>query len=273
MGHCILRAVATDLELDAYLARTGAPRPLAPSREALVSLHRAHCAAIPFENLDVLLGRPIELELDALQAKLVGARRGGYCFEQNTLFQAVLEALGFRVEALAARVRAGATGIRARTHMLLEVELPEGTFVADVGFGGDGLVDPIPLSERGETWVGSMGHRLRREGGDWWVLQGSDGGEWSDLYAFTLEPHHPIDFVMANHFTSTWPRSSFVQNLTAQRSLPERRTILRNRELVVREGGAIATTPVRDPEHLLEVLSAHFDLVFPTGTRFSQPEF
>jgi N-hydroxyarylamine O-acetyltransferase len=265
--------MAADLDLDAYLARTGAPRPLAPAREALVSLHRAHCAAIPFENLDVLLGRPIELELDALEAKLVRARRGGYCFEQNTLFQAVLEALGFRVTPLAARVRAGATSIRARTHMLLKVDLPEGAFVADVGFGGDGLVHPIALAEGGETWVGFMGHRLRREGTDWWVLQGNDASGWTDLYAFTLEPHFPIDFVMANHFTSTWPRSSFVLNLTAQRSWPEKRTVLLNRELAVRRAGASETTTVRDPAHLLEVLEAHFGLVFPAGTRFRQPEF
>jgi N-hydroxyarylamine O-acetyltransferase len=261
------------VDLEAYLARIGAPRPLAPSLEGLVSLHRAHCAAIPFENLDILLGRAIELEVEALQSKLVRARRGGYCFEQNTLFQAVLEALGFPVTPLAARVRAGATSVRARTHMLLEVDLPEGPFVADVGFGGDGLVHPIALAEGGEAWVGFMGHRLRREGAGWWVLEGNEGSGWSDLYAFTLEPHHPIDFVMANHFTSTWPLSSFVTNLTAQRSWPEKRVILVNRELVVREGDERQTTTVRDPAHLLEVLETHFDLVFPPGTRFRQPEF
>ena len=264
--------MASDLDLDGYLARTGAPRPLAATLEALVSLHRAHCAAIPFENLDILLGRPIELDLAALEAKLVRARRGGYCFEQNTLFRAALETLGFRVTALAARVRVGATEIRPRTHMLLRVELPEGAFVADVGFGADGLVHPIALSEGSESWVGFVGHRLRRED-DGWVLQGSLTGEWTDLYAFTLEPHYPVDFVMANHFTSTYPRSPFVLNLTAQRSWPEKRTILRNRELVVREGRAGETTAVRDRGHLLEVLETHFDLVFPAGTRFRQPEF
>jgi N-hydroxyarylamine O-acetyltransferase len=267
--------VPADLDLGAYFARTGARRPLAPTLEGLVSLHRAHCAAIPFENLDILLGRPIVLDLPALEAKLVRARRGGYCFEQNTLFRAALEALGWRVTSLAARVRAGTTEIRPRTHMLLRVDLPEGAFVADVGFGADGLVHPIPLAEASETWVGALGHRLRREG-DEWVLQGSEGGEgsgWTDLYAFTLEPHPPVDFVMANHFTSTYPRSPFLLNLTAQRSSPERRVILRNRDLVVREGGSCGRTNVRDPAHLLDVLAAHFDLVFPAGTRFRQPDF
>jgi N-hydroxyarylamine O-acetyltransferase len=264
--------VTGDLDLDAYLARIGERPPLAPALEGLVRLHRAHCAAIPFENLDILRGRPIALDLPALEAKLVRARRGGYCFEQNTLFRAALEALGFRVTSLAARVRVGTTEVRPRTHMLLRVDLPDGPFVADVGFGADGLVHPIPLAEGSETWVGFVGHRLRREG-EAWVLEGNTDGAWADHYAFTLEPHHPVDFVMANHFTSTYPRSPFVLNLTAQRSWPERRTVLRNRDLVVREGGRATATAVRDPEHLLEVLASHFDLVFPAGTRFRQPEF
>jgi N-hydroxyarylamine O-acetyltransferase len=264
--------MASDLDLDAYLARIGERAPLAPSLEGLGALHCAHCAAIPFENLDILLGRPIGLDLPSLEAKLVHARRGGYCFEQNTLFRAALEALGFRVIALAARVRVGTTEVRPRTHMLLRVELPEGAFLADVGFGGDGPVLPLAFAEGTETWLGRTGHRLRREG-DLWVLQGNTAGDWADLYAFTLEPHFPVDFEMANHFTSTWPRSPFVLNLAAQRSWPERRAILRNRELVVREDGASTATSIRDPEHLLAVLDGVFGLAFPPGTRFRQPEF
>jgi N-hydroxyarylamine O-acetyltransferase len=260
------------LDLDAYLARIGARRPPAPTLEGLVALHRAHGAAIPFENLDILLGRPIALDLPALEAKLVAARRGGYCFEQNTLFQAALQTLGFRVTALAARVRAGTADIRPRTHMLLRVDLPEGAFVADVGFGADGLVQPIPLGAAGETWVESVGHRLQREG-EVWVLQGNTAGDWVALYAFTLEAHHPVDFVMANHFTSTYPGSPFVLNLTAQRAQPGRRVALRNRELVVREHGVATVTTVRDPEHLRALLAAEFGLVFPDDTRFRCPQF
>jgi N-hydroxyarylamine O-acetyltransferase len=263
---------AHQLDLDAYRERTGARAPLAPSAEALADLQQAHVGAIPFENLDILRGRPILLDLQSLQAKLVAGRRGGYCFEQNTLFRAVLERLGFPVTALAARVRVGATTIRPRTHMLLQVDLPEGPFVADVGFGADGPVRSLPLRAGPEIWVGPVGHRLRRED-DLWVLEGNTTGEWEDLYAFTLEPQYPIDFEMANHFTSTYPRSAFVNTLTAQRSWPERRVVLRNRELTVREGRGTETTTVRNPEHLLEVLAGHFDLVFPPGTRFPQPEF
>jgi len=251
---------------------SGARAPLAPSVEALADLQRAHLGAIPFENLDILLGRPILLDLGSLQDKLVGARRGGYCFEQNTLFRAVLERLGFTVTSLAARVRAGATGVRARTHMLLQVELPEGVFVTDVGFGANGPLGPLPLQEGREHWLGLAGHRLRQDG-ELWVLEGNTDGQWSDLYAFTLEPQYPVDFEVANHYTSTHPGSAFVKTLTAQRLWPERRVVLRNRELTIREGRITETTTIRGPEHLLDVLERHCDLPFPPGTRFSQPEF
>jgi N-hydroxyarylamine O-acetyltransferase len=258
--------------LPAYLERIGETPPLTPTLEGLVALHRAHCAAIPFENLDILLGRSVALELPALGAKLVHARRGGYCFEHNTLFRAVLRELGYRVDAFAARVRAGATGVRPRTHMLLRVELPEGPFLADVGFGGEGPVHPVPCVVDRETWVGPYGHRLRREG-PLWVLQGSLDGSWTDLYAFEPEPAPDIDFEMGNHYTSTHPRSPFVQNLVAQRSWPERRAVLRNRELKVRSSEGATVIAIRDREHLLEVLEEVFELRFPVGTRFSRPEF
>ncbi len=270
-------------DLEAYLTRIGVPAGAVAGAQdktsggeaaltTLRELHEAHVAAIPFENLDILLGRPIRLDLASLQAKLVAGRRGGYCFEQNTLFQAVLDSLGFRVTPLAARVRVGATGVRARTHMLLRVDLDREPFLADVGFGAGGLVTPLPLALGAELRNGPFAYRLVREG-ELWVLQGSSGGGWADQYAFTLEPQHPVDYEVANYYTSTHPQSAFVTNLTAQRSWPERRAVLRNRELVITTSAGDVATPIRDPEHLLEVLAAEFDLSFPPGTRFSRPEF
>ena len=151
--------------------------------------------------------------------------------------------------------------------------------MADVGFGGDGLVLPVPLEGGREVFTepreapGAVGHRIVREGGEVRALQAFADGDWKDLYAFTLEPQHAVDYEMANHFTSTYPRSHFVQSLTAQRARRHRRAILRNRELVVREAGGLSSSTVRDPDHLLEVLAAEFDLVFPPGTRFSKPDF
>ena len=267
---------APELDLSAYLRRIGrepvASRGRGPGLEALAALHRAHVAAVPFENLDILLGQPIRLDLPSLQAKLVNSRRGGYCFEQNTLFQAALEALGYGVTPLSARVRVGASGIRARTHMLLRVDVPEGSFIADVGFGAGGLVQPIALEQGALVRTGPFAHRLAREG-ELWVLQGDSGQGFTDLYAFTLEPQYPIDFEVANHYTSTHPQSAFVLNLTAQRSWPERRALLRNRELTITTSAGDAVARVRDPAHLLELLAREFALFLPAGTRFSRPEF
>jgi N-hydroxyarylamine O-acetyltransferase len=262
------------LDLGAYLRRTGTDRPSAPSADALTELHRAHVGSIPFENLDVLMGVPIRLDLESLQAKLVTGRRGGYCFEHNSLFRAALEALGFTVTSLAARVRAGTSAIRPRTHMLLKVDVQEQAFLADVGFGADGLLTPLLLQPGREQWHAGTGHRLRHEEASW-VLEGDTGvgAGWQDLYAFTLEPQHPVDFEMANHYTSTWPGSHFRSTLTAQLSLPQRRLALRDRDLVTREGGQVRTERVRDPDHLLEVLEQRFSLCFPKGTRFPRPEF
>ena len=257
------------LELEAYLRRIGLSTAPTADLAGLAVLHEAHCATIPFENLDILLGRPIALDLTSLQAKLVAGRRGGYCFEHNTLFAAVLEALGFSITRLAARVRSNTTEVRPRTHMLLRVDLPEGAFVADVGFGGEGCVLPVSLETQGDA----TSHRVVREGGESRVMQAHLTGAWTDLYAFTLEPQHAVDYEMANHFTSTHARSPFVLNLTAQRAQRHRRSILRNRDLVVHEGERVRTSTVRDADHLLEVLAAEFDLVFGAETRFAKPDF
>jgi N-hydroxyarylamine O-acetyltransferase len=259
--------------VERYLDRIGYDGPTDPSLRTLSALHEAHLAAIPFENLDILLGTPIELGLDSLQRKLVEEKRGGYCFEQNRLFRAALESMGFLVTSLAARVRMGTTAVTPRTHMLLRVEVAAGSFLADVGFGGDGPLTPLDLRENGlEVAVGSSVHRLRRER-ETYVLEGKLGSGWTDLYAFTLEPHHPIDFEMANHYTSTHPSSIFRKSLTAQRLRRDRRAVLRNRELVLWRGAATETIGVRDPDELLELLERHFDLRFPSGTRFAKPDF
>lgn len=257
------------VNLAAYFDRIRYDGPAESTVDVLRALHEAHLAAIPFENLDILLGRAILLDLETLQRKLVAERRGGYCFEQNTLFSAVLESLGFRVTPLAARVRVGTTSILARTHMLLRVDARGDSFVADVGFGTDGPSHALPL----EAGVVSGNHRLRRDS-DVWVLEGTSERSWMDLYAFTLEPQYPVDFEMANYFTSTHPESPFVQNLTAQRNCRGERATLRNRELLLAGNVQTKTTEtVRDPEHLLEILELHFGLRFPAGTRFARPPF
>jgi len=257
------------LDLSGYLERIGYAGDLRPSRSVLEALHLAHATHIPFENLDILLGRPIRLDLASLQAKLVKDRRGGYCFEQNLLFSAVLRQLGFSVTNLAARVRYRTTTLLPRTHMLLLVELAGERWLADVGFGADGLLLPVPLLSVEGVRHFAWSYRVIDEAG-LWVLQSLREGAWMDLYAFSLEPQLAADYEMANHYVSTHPSSRFVQMLTAQLPSPEVRHILRDRELVEDRGQEITSRIVADDDELLDVFKLTFGLQFPAGTRFGR---
>jgi N-hydroxyarylamine O-acetyltransferase len=226
------------LDLDAYLARVGHAGPIAPTAEALRALHRAHVAVIPFENVDVALGREIPLDPDSLQRKLVLAGRGGYCFEHNLLFAAVLERCGFHVERHLARVRRGRSAVRYRAHAFLRVTTDSGPWLADVGFGDEGLLEPIPFEPDAVLETGGWTWRLRAEG-DQWVLQSLHPEGWFDLYGWRFETHFRPDFEVSNHFTATHPRSTFVGRLIAMRSRPQVRHTLVDRELTTRhaDGG------------------------------------
>jgi len=254
------------LDLDAYLERIAYVGPVEPTLEVLDALHLAHATTIPFENLDILLGRPIRLDLSSLQDKLVRDRRGGYCFEHNTLFAAALEAVGFGVTRLAARVRFGARGVTARTHMVLLVEADGEGRLADVGFGGGSILRSLPMGPG--PVVDQFGWRFRLVDDDGArVVQTRRPRGWLDLYAFTFEPQFPVDYEMANHFTSTHPSSPFTRTLTAQLCSPERSLILRGRKLIEETPTGETAGEVRDDE-LLGVLAERFTLSFPPGTRF-----
>jgi N-hydroxyarylamine O-acetyltransferase len=258
-----------NLDLGAYLARIGYGGPVEPTLGVLDAIHLAHATTIPFENLDILLGRPIRLDLASLQDKLVRDRRGGYCFEHNTLFAAVLEAVGFGVTHLGARVRFGARSVTARTHMALLVEADGRGRLADVGFGGGGVLRSLPIEPGAE--LDQFGWRFRLVDDDGVrVLQTHRPNGWIDLYAFTFEPQYPVDAEMANHFTSTHPSSAFTRTLTAQLSGRERSLILRGRKLIEETPTGETSSEVRDDE-LLAVLVERFTLSFPPGTRFEAP--
>jgi N-hydroxyarylamine O-acetyltransferase len=254
------------LDVPAYLGRLGLSVLPGPTAAALGELHRKHVAAIPYENLDIIAGGGVDLSLPALQAKLVARRRGGYCFEHNTLFAAALERAGFAVTRLAGRARLGAPFVRARTHMVLVVAAEGRRWLADVGFGGEGLLEPIPL-EHGETSrQGGWTFRVVCEAEGWaWALQSLHPDGWFDLHGFTMEPQHPIDFVMANHFTSTHPISAFTRVATAQRTLPDRRLTLRGRRLTEAEpDGTEADHPVGAAD-LDRVLRERFGIELDEG--------
>lgn len=262
------------LDLDAYLARIGRPDERRPSAAALRALTFAHVTSIPFENLDPLRGSAPSLALPDLEAKLVRARRGGYCYEQNTLFAAALRALGFTVTGLAARVRVGARGaLRPRTHMLLLVEVPgeREPYLADVGFGSIGaLLEAVPLVAYAEFHDRHRRHRFVREPHsgheDLWVLQAFLDGAWEDQYAFPLEPCERPDYETLNWYVATHPRSPFQHTLYAQRTTADRHLALYGRTLTeTYHDGTRARRELADEAEVLAVLTADFGIDPPAG--------
>jgi N-hydroxyarylamine O-acetyltransferase len=259
-------------DVDAYLTRIGYAGPRRPTFEVLAAIQQRHVLSIPFENLDILLGRPIGLDVASIERKLVHGGRGGYCFEHNTLLGAVLRQLGFDVVTLAARVRWGVQPgvVPPRTHMLLSVGCDDGRRLVDGGFGGVGLTAPLRFDAEGEQPSLFEPQRLLPVP-DGQLLQVRLNGEWRDLYVFTHEPRHPIDFEVGNWFTSTHPRSRFRQGLIVNLAQPGERRSLVNRDLTVYRDGRVERSVVDDPDQLLEVLATRFQLTFPAGTRFGHP--
>ncbi len=262
---------APGVDLDAYLARTGWSGERRATTAALRSLHSAHLYGIPFENLDAVLGSVPSLALPDVEAKLVRGGRGGYCFEQNTLFAAVLRSFGFHVTLLTARVlRAGGPGAeRPRTHMLLLVRVPgeEQRYIADVGFGGaTGLIEAIPLAADTEFRSGGRLHRLvvREEHDgplDLWVLQSPEAGTWADQYAFTLEPAVRADLEVINWYMATSPRSPFSRVLSAHRASPQGHLALRGRTLVETSAdGILKERKLADADETVRALTADFGI-------------
>lgn len=193
-----------DLDLNAYLDRIGHPA-VKPSVESLHSLHRAHVLAIPFENVDVILGAHPGIGLDVIQDKLVRRRRGGYCYEHTLLFGAALERLGFEVARRVARVQPHKSG--PRTHALLKVSVDGQEFLADVGFGAGQLL-PTPLKDGVIVDQAGWDHRLTPDG-DGWTLAKKTADGWEPQHASNDEPVRPVDYEVYHHYVSTHPHSPF----------------------------------------------------------------
>jgi N-hydroxyarylamine O-acetyltransferase len=261
--------------LEAYFARIGYVGSREPTLTTLHALTLHHATSIPFENLDVLLGRGISLAPEAIFRKLVRENRGGYCFEQNNLLLLVLRALGYQVTPIGARVRwqIPRDFTPPRTHLFLRVHLAEGDWLTDVGMGGASLTGAIPLEFERELPTPHEKRRLVREEGrlfhQLWT-----GTEWTDCCEFTLDLMHPIDCELANWWTSASPASHFKTNVTVGRAGRDgTRKAIRGGEFTHRRGAEIlAREPVAPGPRLLAILAGHFDLRFPEGTRFgAQP--
>jgi len=258
--------------LDAYFARIGYAGPREPTLALLNSIAGAHTQSIPFENLDVLLRRPINLDPSAIFQKLVHDHRGGYCFEQNGLLLEILNALGFQVAPLSARVRwqRPREFTPPRTHVFLRVDLDGETWLVDVGVGGLSPTSAIRLDDSGRIQITPHeARRIIRERGRLFhqVLLGD---EWSDLYEFTMEEMPFIDRELANWYTSSHPESHFRTRLIVSRAAAEGvRLTLANDEFSIRgRYGRPDTRKLSGSEELLAVLATQFGLHFPSGTQF-----
>jgi N-hydroxyarylamine O-acetyltransferase len=224
------------LDLAAYFERTGCTVDRSPTVETLRALHRSHVLAIPFENVDVVLGRPPGLDIGHLQDKLVRRARGGYCYEQTLLFAAVLERLGYTVTGLAGRIRNGRDVHRPRSHAALRVRAGGQWWLADVGLGGERPLEPIPLTDGPVRRQGSWAYRLDALGDGEWVLRSLRRDGWFDLYSVDLARQLPGDYAVQNHYTATHPDSPFVSKVVAQRTAADARYGLRGTQLWITSG-------------------------------------
>jgi N-hydroxyarylamine O-acetyltransferase len=257
--------LAEAIDLEAYFARIGYSGSRAAQLATLRALHAAHPSAIPFENLDPVLGRPVPLDAASLTAKLVRGGRGGYCYEQNGLFMRVLAALGFNVVGLAARVLRGHVEPDAppRSHMLLKLDIDGEEFISDVGFGLLTLTAPVRLNE---TRIQETPHGEFRviPGGDSFELHARADGAWQALYRFSLEEQLLQDYEAPNWYRATHPDSPFVRNLMVARALPGRRLGLLNNQFSVRPyDGGLSRRTLTSASEMVGVLEREFGITLP----------
>jgi len=261
------------LDLAAYFARIGYTGPREPTLAVLRALQLQHMIAVPFENLDVLLGRHISIEPSAIQKKIIHDKRGGYCFEQNSLFRDVLRAVGFIVTPLLARVRwqVPADYRTPLTHMVLRVEAEGRSWLVDVGMGGVCITGPLAFDTEAEQSTPHEPRRLLNRAGTT-LHQLRSGNDWMDVFEFTQAEPAPMDFELGNWYSCTHPRAKFMNNLVVTRVERDRRVIIFNCDFTLRHpDGRAETKNIGSPDELLELLAKQFHLKFPAGTRFGQP--
>jgi len=240
-----------------YLKRIHLNAPVEADVAGLEALQRAHRLAIPFENLDVMLGRPIAIDSDAVFAKLVTARRGGYCFEHNRLFLDALAAAGFAAQPQLARVWLAAETTPPLTHAISIVTLDGVEWIADAGFGGS-YTPPMPLVDGAEaTAPDGASFRLTREGEQGWMLwragdsattDGRGGGEgFQRQYSFVPGAAYDADLAMGNLWAATAPGSRFRTTSVVSIVLPRGFASLTDRAYRRRAGSEDAQTEITDP--------------------------
>jgi len=247
------------VDVTAYLKRISYSGPLTPTALTLRELHRAHLLTVPFENLEISLGRSIVLDEDALLHKVVEKRRGGFCYELNSTFAALLRALGFNVTLLSARVsRANGGEGPEFDHLALRVDL-EDAWLADVGFG-DSFLEPL-LLKLGASQIDPAGtFRLIEDGDRISMQRAEEDGSWKPQYSFSLQPRHLHDFSAMCHYHQTSPESSFTQKRICSRATPDGRITVADMKLIVTKNGGREEKILGSEQERIAALQQHFGI-------------
>ncbi|MEO7742613.1 MAG: arylamine N-acetyltransferase [Usitatibacter sp.] len=262
----------TAVDLPAYFSRIGHRGGAAPTLANLQSIHARHVDAIAFENLAAFLGEPVPLDLASLQAKLLVPGRGGWCFEHNLFLAAVLEAMGYEVRRLAARVRwnVPANVVTPRSHMLMRVRVAGEDFIADTGFGGLTLSAALRLVPGAEQATPHEPHRLLEEG-EGYALQAKIAGEWATMYVFDLHEHQQADYEVSNWYLANNPRSQFVNGIIAARAAPGVRHALRNTRYSIHHAdGRTERRFLADASEFRAILREAFHVEVPASQLFEE---
>jgi len=253
------------MDSKAYLERIGIREHLTPTAANLMRIQKAHLQSVPYENLDILLNRPIRLDVESLYEKIVVNRRGGYCFEVNELLGHLLRELGYEVTDLFGRFLRGETGIPMRRHHVLMVKCSddEVPYIADVGVGTGSPNLPMRMVVGEELQDGVIAYRLTKQDFFGWVLEDRKQDEWGPVYSFTEEPNAPIDYVTASFWCEHAPESIFNKGaMVSLRTDTGRRTIDGD-EARVFDGDGVTVYPLASWEEKKKVLREWFGIVLP----------
>lgn len=247
------------MNTQAYLERINYRGSLDPNAETLRALQVAHLLAVPFENLSIHSGQPIVLDDRALFDKVVTRRRGGFCYELNGLFAALLRKLGFKVDMLSAGVANTEGGFGPGfDHMTLMVTLEE-RWLTDVGFG-DSFGEPLLLDHRGEQVQGARGYQIARDEPHLILRQRDNLGDWTNQYRFDLQPYVYGDYVERCHYHQTSPESHFTKGRVCTRATPDGRITLSELRLITTNYGEQQERPIGDEQEYASLLREEFGI-------------
>ncbi len=249
------------MRISDYLSRIGLEDTQPPTLEGLHLLQDHHMRHVPFENLNVFLGRPLDLSADALFEKIVLRKRGGYCFELNTLYAALLSAVGFEPVPMLARVwLRDPVDTPPRTHLVNRVNIDGQDWISDVGFGGRAARVPLKIENGYEVDDGDGRIRLTADADFEYRISRFQDGAWSDQYTLETESAHHADILTGNHWTECHPGSHFRQGIGVGLFTDEGRTSFYDGVLTHR-GAKTRSRKINGLSSIMDVLRTEFGLI------------